>query len=164
MKLLKRNILNGQTVEVSASDAFDEICANNFGSLEDWDIKCFSEFENAFKEDKEMEITCGDWTFENIPEKIKKTDEEFLLERQGKAMEEYLDRAIGTARRVVLELEGYKSKVVDQNYIKNSGKEKIVQWAMNMLQQINWHFDEGADVATKYAVAKLAKEFAEKQG
>jgi len=81
MKLLKRNDLNGQTVEVSVSDAFNEICANNFGSLEDWDIKCFSEFENAFKEDKEMEITCNEWTFFNIP--VKKSHEDFILKLRG---------------------------------------------------------------------------------
>ena len=67
MKLLKRNILNGQVEEVSESDAFDEVTVNNFGSLQkDWNINNFDEFVDAFKKDKEMEITCGDWTFENI--------------------------------------------------------------------------------------------------
>ena len=162
MKLLKRNILNGKTEEVSASDAFDEICANNFGSLEDWDIKCFSEFEDAFKEDKEMEITCGDWTFENIPKK--KSDEEVILEYQEKEIGEYLDHLVGTAEDVVRQLKDYRRKVDDKDYIKNSGKEKVVQWAMNLVQQISWHFDEGADVITKYAVAKTNKQFSEKQG
>jgi len=162
MKLLKRNILNGKAEEVDSYDAFDEVTINNFGSLQkDWNINNFDEFVDAFKKDKEMEITCGDWTFENIP--VKLTDEEFILEHQGKEIGKYLDHLVNTAEDVVMQLKDYRRKVDDIDYIKNSGKEKVVQWAMNLVQQISWHFDEGADVVTKYAVAKIAKEFSEKQ-
>lgn len=169
MKLSKRSLKTGKVVKIDSYDAFDEISMDNYGMLQDWDINTFDDFVKFFKEKLGDEIQTGEYVYfleekkevKGVKEKL--TEEQFMMKRQGKAMEEYLDRAISTARRVVLELEGYKSKVVDQNYIKYSGKEKIVQWVMNMLQQINWHFDDGADVATKYAVAKLAKEFAEKQ-
>lgn len=92
-----------------------------------------------------------------------KSKEQFTLEHQSKAIDQYFDQLIIVAKNVVKNLEGYKAKANDQGYIRNSGKEKVVQWAMNMLQHISWCFDDGADMAVKYAVAKLAKEFAEKQ-
>lgn len=161
MKLLKRNILNGQTVEVNGSDAFDEICANNFGSLEDWDIKCFSEFEKAFKEDKEMEITCNEWTFSNVLDK--KTHEDFTLEwREGNLLE-YMEDLVKTTEWVLRDLKDYQKRINDKKYLENCKMEDIVKWAINRVQQVNYKFDNGADVIARYVEAKIRKELAKEQ-
>lgn len=173
MKLLKRNILNGKTEKVDSYDAFDQVTTNNFGSLQkDWDINNFDEFVDAFKEDKEMEIICGEWSFSNIikgeevevAKEVKKTHEDFILKLREKELIEYMDGLVKAAEWILRDLKGYQRKVADKEYAKDTGKERIVQWAMNAAQQVNWHFDNGADAICRYAVAKIAKEFSVKQG
>jgi len=67
MRLLKRNILNEKTEKVDSYDAFDEFRMNSSGSLEqDWGIRCYKEFEDAFKSDSELEICYGVFTFTNV--------------------------------------------------------------------------------------------------
>ena len=162
MKLQKKNILNGQTVKVSVADAFDEICANDFGLFEDWDIKCYSDFENAFKKDKEMEITCRDWTFENVPEE-KKTHEDFILELKEGELTKYVDEVVKNAEWILMTVKDSQRRLNDKDYSRYTHKEDTVRSLMNDLQQINWHFDNGAQAIGDYAVAKTAKEFSKKE-
>jgi len=172
VKLLKRNTLNGKTEEVDSYDAFDQVTTNNFGSLQkDWNINNFDEFVDAFKKDKELEISYGEWSFSNIikgeevevAKEVKKTHEDFILELWEGDLNKYMGHLVDIAEDVLREMKDYQRKIYDEDYVKSPGKEKIIQWAINQAQQVSWHFDEGADVIAKYAVAKTAKEFAEKR-
>lgn len=93
----------------------------------------------------------------------KKTHEDFILKLREDALKEYMDNLVKAAEWILRDLKDYQRKVVDKEYAKDTGKERIVQWAMNAAQQVNWHFDDGADAIARYAVAKIAKEFSEKQ-
>lgn len=94
---------------------------------------------------------------------LKKSYEDFMLERRESDLIEYVDNMVHTAERTLRELKDYQRKVNDESYTDNTGKEKVVQWAMNYVQQGNWHFDCGADVCGKYVEAKVKKELAKKK-
>ena len=100
---------------------------------------------------------------EQLKEETKRSHEDFTLKRRENNLLEYVDNLVVIAERNLRELKDYQHKVNDESYTEDPGKEKVVQWAMNYVQQINWHFDDGADVIMRYAVAKTNKEFSRKQ-
>jgi len=93
-----------------------------------------------------------------------KSDEDRLLERRESDLYDYIDHLVSAANRNLRELKDYQRKVKDEDYTHNTGKEKVVQWAMNYVQQSNWHFDDGADACCKYVEARTIKQYSEKKG
>ena len=100
---------------------------------------------------------------EESKETDKKSQEDFILQMQEDNLLRYIDDLVLTATDVLRELKSYQHKIRDEFYTRDTSKGKIVQWAMNQVQQINWHFDDGADVIANYAVAKISKKFSEKK-
>jgi len=95
---------------------------------------------------------------------VKKSHEDFILELKEGYLKEYMDDLVKTAEWILGDLKDYQRKLNDKGYTKDCKMEDIVRWAINSAQQVNWHFDNGARVITEYAVAKVNKQFSEKQG
>jgi len=74
-----------------------------------------------------------------------------------------MDSLVKTAEWILRDLKDYQKRLNSEEYMKDTKPEDIIRWAMNAAQQVNWKFDNGADVICRYAVAKIAKEFSEKQ-
>ena len=60
---------------------------------------------------------------------LKKSYEDFMLERRESDLIEYVDNMVHTAERTLRELKDYQRKVNDESYTDNTGKEKVVQIA-----------------------------------
>jgi len=98
-----------------------------------------------------------------LPKKSKKSHEDFILKLREDALTEYMDNLVRTAEWILRDLKVYQTRISSKEYLKNTKMEDIVRWSMNQAQQVNWHFDDGAQAICEYAVAKIAKEFSEKQ-
>ncbi|GAJ16089.1 unnamed protein product [marine sediment metagenome] len=91
---------------------------------------------------------------------------EIIFKKAEKDLHEYLDDLIHTAKWIVRDLESYKLNLNQAQAGKSKSEfttqEVVIQWAMNRVQQVNWHFDEGARFVGKYMEAKISNEFYKK--
>lgn len=90
-----------------------------------------------------------------------------MFEKAEKDLHEYLDDLIHTAKWVVRDLESYKLNLKQAQAGKSKSEfttqEAVIQWAMSRVQQVNWHFDNGARYVGKYMEAKISNKFYEKE-
>jgi len=88
---------------------------------------------------------------------------EIIFKKAEKDLHEYLDDLIHTAKWVVRDLESYKLNLNQAQAGKSASEfttqEVVIQWAMNRVQQVNWHFDNGARFVGKYMEAKISNKF-----
>jgi len=91
---------------------------------------------------------------------------EIIFKKAEKDLHEYLDDLIHTAKWVVRDLESYKLNLDQAQAGKSKSEfttqEVVVQWAMNRVQQINWHFDNGARFIGIFMEAKISNKFFKK--
>ena len=91
---------------------------------------------------------------------------EIIFKKAEKDLHEYLDDLIHTAKWIVRDLESYKLNLKQAQAGKSKSEfttqEVVIQWAMNRVQQVNWHFDNGARFVGQYMEAKISNEFYEK--
>lgn len=87
--------------------------------------------------------------------------DKIMFEKAEKDLHEYLDDLIHTAKWVVRDLESYKSNLNQAQVGKSASEfttqEAVIQWAMNRVQQVNWHFDNGARFVGNYMEAKAKR-------
>jgi len=96
--------------------------------------------------------------------KEKKSHEDFILKLRENDMKEYINNLVRTAEWLLRDLKDYQERLQREEWKDSyAKKEDFVRWAMNIAQQVNWHFDNGADVVSKYMVAKVNLEFSKKQ-
>ena len=93
----------------------------------------------------------------------KKTHEDFILKLKEDYLKEYVSDLVKTAEWVLRDLRDYKRKINDEEYLKSCKMEDIARWAMNQAQQVNFHFDNGAQAISEYVEARVRKELSEKE-
>jgi len=87
MILLKKNLKTGKVEEIGGEKAYDELCVENYGSLDNWDIFEYRDFVKFFESDLEDKIMTTKYEYSLKKEKttltqlneLKKTLEEIEL-------------------------------------------------------------------------------------
>lgn len=93
----------------------------------------------------------------SIKDKMGKEMIKMMSKMAEKNLKEYLDGMIDKAEKVLMDLKAYRTKINNEEYMKHNKIEDMVSWAINKVQQINWHFDDGADVIGKYMYMKAKR-------